>query len=53
MVIERHKLPMVETKGQQRMFHCRGARALCISLIDGGMIMLFFMVHYAIRNENG
>ena len=38
--MERHRLPMVETRGQQRRFQSGGARALWISLIVGGMYLL-------------
>ena len=35
--MERQRLPMVATSGQQRMFHAVGALALWISLIVGGI----------------
>lgn len=38
--MERHRLPMVETRGQQRRFQSGGARALWISLIVGGIYLL-------------
>jgi hypothetical protein len=36
--MERYRLPMVETRGQQRMFQSGGARALCIYLLVGGIL---------------
>lgn len=39
--MERHRLPMVETRGQQRRFQSGGARALWISLIVGGIDISF------------
>lgn len=43
--MERHRLPMVETKGQQRRFQSGGARALWISLIVGGISFDLQMIH--------
>ena len=35
--MDRHKLPIVDTRGQHTTFHSNGARAVCISLMVGGM----------------
>ena len=35
--MDRHKLPIVDTRGQHTTFHRNGALAVCISLIVGGM----------------
>mmetsp|Transcript_5865 Transcript_5865/g.14684 ORF Transcript_5865/g.14684 Transcript_5865/m.14684 type:complete len:104 (-) Transcript_5865:122-433(-) len=45
MTMERHRLPIVETSGQHRMFHALGALALWISFIVGG-IFLFLVCDY-------